>query len=45
MKKLFSLLFLIAIVAFANAQSTTPRFGTAKNDDNTGRVCTGCCIA
>lgn len=40
MKKLFSLLFLIAIVALANAQSTTPRFGTAKNDDNTGRVLT-----
>lgn len=44
MKKLLLLsCFLIGILANSNAQSqytTTPRFGTAKNDDNTGRVLT-----
>lgn len=44
MKKLISFL-LIAILAFtatneAEAQSTSPRFGTLKNQDNTGRVLT-----
>ena len=38
-KLLFILSFLIAVVA-VNAQSTSPRFGTAKNQDNTGRVLT-----
>ncbi|MEI8111172.1 MAG: hypothetical protein WCH59_09305 [Chitinophagia bacterium] len=40
MKKLFSLLFLMAFAFAVNAQSTSPRFGTKKNDDNTGRVVT-----
>lgn len=33
------LFLLIAVVAFVavNAQSTSPRFGTKKNEDNTGR--------
>lgn len=40
MKKiLFAIVFLIGAVA-VNAQSTSPRFGTAKNQDNTGRVLT-----
>ena len=41
MKKLFSIIALsIFTVAAVNAQSTSPRFGTAKNQDNTGRVLT-----
>lgn len=40
MKKfLFAFTLLIATLA-VNAQSTSPRFGTAKNQDNTGRVLT-----
>jgi len=38
MKKLFSLFFLIAVSLSVFGQSTSPRFGTAKNQDNTGRV-------
>ena len=36
------ILFFIALISFAcvNAQSTSLRFGTTKNDDNTGRVLT-----
>jgi hypothetical protein len=40
MKKLLSLCFLLAFTLSALAQSTSPRFGTAKNQDNTGRVLT-----
>lgn len=41
MKKIiFLFAALILSVAGANAQSTTPRFGTTKNSDNTGRVLT-----
>lgn len=40
MKKLFSLLFLMAFTIAMVAQSTTPRFGTTSKDDNTGRVLT-----
>ncbi len=40
MKKITALLFLIAISLVTFAQSTTPRFGIAKNQDNTGRVLT-----
>lgn len=40
MKKLISILFLFAIVLATVAQSTSPRFGTLKNQDNTGRVLT-----
>ena len=41
MKKLFSLLVIFAITLTAvNAQSTSPRYGTAKNQDNTGRLLT-----
>lgn len=41
MKKIiFLFAALILSVAAANAQSTTPRFGTTKNSDNTGRVLT-----
>jgi hypothetical protein len=36
---LFSLILLFAFVG-VNAQSTSPRFGTTKNSDNTGRVLT-----
>lgn len=36
---LFSLMLLFAFVS-VNAQSTSPRFGTTKNSDNTGRVLT-----
>jgi hypothetical protein len=40
MKNLIALFaFIFAFVA-VNAQSTSPRFGTAKNTDNTGRVLT-----
>lgn len=42
MKNLFALLFLFAfsfaLAPEAEAQSTSPRFGTLKNQDNTGRV-------
>jgi len=40
MKKITALLFLVAISLTTFAQSKTPRFGTAKNQDNTGRVLT-----
>lgn len=40
MKKLFSLLFFVAITIATIAQSTAPRYGIAKNQDNTGRVLT-----
>lgn len=39
MKKILFVLFIFIGFA-AGAQSTTPRFGTAKNQDNTGRVFT-----
>lgn len=39
MKKFISILFLCAIT-FIGAQSTSPRFGTLKNQDNTGRILT-----
>jgi hypothetical protein len=38
MKKLFSFLFVLFAFVAVNAQSTSPRFGTAKNQDNTGRA-------
>lgn len=40
MKKLILFLFAMVIVSVAFAQSTSPRFGTLKNQDNTGRVLT-----
>lgn len=41
MKKiLFLMAFMVSLVTIASAQSTSPRFGTAKNQDNTGRVLT-----
>lgn len=40
MKKIFFLLTLILSCLIVGAQSTTPRFGTKSNDDNTGRVLT-----
>jgi hypothetical protein len=41
MKRIISILTVIMLVAFtATAQTTTPRFGTTKNQDNTGRVLT-----
>jgi hypothetical protein len=40
MKKIITLLFLVAFTISANAQSTTSRFGTGRNNDNTGRVTT-----
>lgn len=41
MKKLILfLIFCIATIAASYAQSTSPRFGTAANQDNTGRVLT-----
>ena len=40
MKKIFSILFLMALMLTAIAQSTSPRFGTLKNQDNTGRILT-----
>lgn len=40
MKKILCLIAVILIAAASFAQSTTPRFGTAKNQDNTGRVLT-----
>lgn len=39
MKKIISLLFIIACTSCVVAQ-TTPRFGITKNNDNTGRVLT-----
>ena len=39
MKKYITI-FLLCIGLFASAQSTSPRFGTLKNQDNTGRVLT-----
>jgi len=40
MKNLFSIAILIAFVATSFAQSTSPRFGTGNNQDNTGRALT-----
>lgn len=41
MKKFISLLILaFAFTVGVSAQATTPRFGTSKNSDNTGRVLT-----
>jgi len=40
MKKLFAIIFLLAISIAMYGQSTSPRFGTLKNQDNTGRVLT-----
>ena len=40
MKKFLGIILLMFAVVFASAQSTTPRFGNAKNQDNTGRVLT-----
>jgi len=40
MKKVILFLSFIIAITFANAQSTSPRFGTAKNQDNTGRALT-----
>jgi len=40
MKKYFAILMLVCIGSFASAQSTSPRFGTLKNQDNTGRALT-----
>lgn len=40
MKKLFSFFAALLVIGAVSAQSTSPRFGTAKNTDNTGRVLT-----
>ena len=40
MKKLLSIILLFSISFASFGQITTPRFGTAKNQDNTGRVLT-----
>lgn len=40
MKNLIALFAFIFTISAVNAQSTSPRFGTAKNTDNTGRVLT-----
>jgi hypothetical protein len=40
MKNLIALFAFIFTMSMVNAQSTSPRFGTAKNTDNTGRVLT-----
>ena len=41
MKKIFSLiLLLVGLVGIVSAQSTSPRFGTTKAQDNTGRTFT-----
>lgn len=40
MKKLLSLLILMAFVFAVKAQSTTPRWGSGAGNDNTGRVLT-----
>lgn len=39
MKKFLSVMvFMVGLATIASAQSTSPRFGTLKNQDNTGRV-------
>lgn len=38
MKKILSFLFCLTLLVGAFAQSTMPRYGTLKNQDNTGRV-------
>jgi hypothetical protein len=38
MKKLFAIIFLLSISLAMFAQSTSPKFGTLKNQDNTGRI-------
>jgi len=38
MKKLIAIIFLFSLAFATFAQSTSPRFGTLKNQDNTGRV-------
>ena len=38
MKKIFAILILCVFAIAVNAQIATPRFGTLKNQDNTGRV-------
>jgi len=38
MKNLFGILIALFAFSAVNAQSTSPRFGTLKNQDNTGRV-------
>jgi hypothetical protein len=40
MKKVILFLSFIVAVIVTNAQSSSPRFGTLKNQDNTGRVLT-----
>lgn len=40
MKKIFLLALFVSFAAIAMAQSTSPRFGTAKNQDNTFRILT-----
>lgn len=40
MKKFLSIILLIAVAFQVEAQSTSPRFGTTKNADNTGRSLT-----
>lgn len=40
MKKLISFLIAIIAIVSVNAQSTSPRWGSAKNEDNTGAVLT-----
>lgn len=40
MKRLFSIIFLFSLSFSVIGQHTTPRFGTAPNQDNTGRVLT-----
>jgi hypothetical protein len=40
MKKFLSIVFMLGFLTSVFAQSTKPRFGIAKNDDNTGRVIT-----
>jgi len=38
MKKLFAIIFLLSLSIAMFAQSTSPKFGTLKNQDNTGRI-------
>ena len=40
MKKIIGIIVLLSAVVLCSAQSTSPRFGTLKNQDNTGRVLT-----
>lgn len=40
MKKFLGIILLMFAAVVASAQSTSPRFGTLKNQDNTGRVLT-----